>query len=1596
VSGRVDAITNFFAPADSTTTTNSSTPVNPGATTTSTTPINSDATTNSTAPVNPGATPITPVTATTSDPKPQKNRSEFRDRKRHKPNLFPREDEVTLAERFGIRPDHRTRNLNKWIKALEKGLRLRPGAIEEYTPSKGTAKHVLDLDPFPNKLNVNRDFRLTVDLPYLKKVTRVLEVEERPVQRTVVPLKTTEVMVWLMPIRDFADPQSPTIMPFTLEPRGKKGTTGKHPFPFDGLLEEAFCDDALDAKALAHILCRVLNNTPVDLELEQWSTVRRQTLAGGTLSLVNRFAEIAALVAWRPDFDFEKLPSGQTGWLQIERQVRGGAKKMTAAAYSTALNPYDKHGTKKRLTCEPPMVFLKTSANSAHTQTFGFSIEPSGYKSDMISQLGDYPGFWFGGQPAAPDATDNPILSNQVAHKLARHITFSLVGMVGTERQLVELVDDIKRQCIIRTDSISAPKKSGPYNNGSIMHRPKPHNPTSVWLHFPHNVRKNLVYGDGTAVESENNDTNHVDIYLNSKNRINMAYIKQAMVNRLAHGGTILDAIEDAHVAAEVVDLGLVTTDEIKASYCPCQTDEERAKTEHVCMHCQQLYLCCDTTVDTENRVLCKAVCSTEPDTLHDVTYMGLEGLIRFRARALYTGELKHYSPDWSSDDVSQAINTLYAIKDEDAFMDGYNGIETLVRASYSNVATRHGFGGCRGLSHPLQLSFDKPFPMWATPVGNAYLHHPEYNLVATRLCTNFLAGDDPKCLLPWLKKIFLLFESISGQPPVRGYHPEVAEVFETFEKFANNLRKIKGFMPRSNADRLRVAKEPRLKEDFAKIIRQYTTGVWEGDVPYDGGQYSTRGLFWMNAKGVELSFKLEYTKEMLRQIQQSPIFNPHGLIMPTNKDGSPWVWQEAMKADADIKFLDCEFTGRLKTWNEECDAHHETVESPLTLAIEYMVQWFETGGKCPFFGFIMVPVARHPAAYSFGRGLFAVTLENGMLRRGRRIAAGEILRTGCRVLMPTDMARDYDHSRRTVLVQSWKFNALLSNFSNDPQTHEYLREVVRTFADSTRWYDAPKARHEYRDVQHPTHWPSGIIRGYVVEPDEELAMFNAVRAAMETAALDSFDVMDDADDESDEDEDFIPTSRSAIIERAINLNAIVNPNVVINGLGHYAWADGTDRLSAIGMGLRTPYDVVLARQHQTIPLAGNADRRPTVIFYPNRQYLNPPGPDIPTEHGRWQFLSSAVEELAEVNYGGNEEYQFGQRPTAEEIWQTRVYENDRNPGGQWGQEIDIVWIPESEIASQSRERDPLSDSTERVIKVDVAAEDQTAPPPPFEPTRLTDYNVLTVTKLKVELKSRGISNRGLILKADIVAALEQNDLERSTTPMLSQEAQDADEAGDEDGDITMTDGDGGHASSLSPFVPSSSDYGSEGIDLVDLFKTTTDIEKADTTNSGAQSRPSDPAAAVTTTAQQASSDFGSDIDDDLLDHFDALDRANPAVSRPAIDTSSPHHPSEPQSASSRREIDVSIGAHLLRRLVFGPETAVDNAVTNHRDPAYGIMVAVGIYPDDRLAFATTDRKFCTIDGEEVASYNAQGEVYSKNNVFLGSIMPGQVDGGRT
>ncbi|EUC31584.1 hypothetical protein COCCADRAFT_27698 [Bipolaris zeicola 26-R-13] len=206
-----------------------------------------------------------------------------------------------------------------------------------------------------------------------------------------------------------------------------------------------------------------------------------------------------------------------------------------------------------------------------------------------------------------------------------------------------------------------------------------------------------------------------------------------------------------------------------------------------------------------------------------------------------------------------------------------------------------------------------------------------------------------------------------------------------------------------------------------------------------------------------------------IRQIENdrgSGSMNQHKLMLPRmGKDGIPWPWPEiTCPKDVDRFLVYQEFHGRLRTMTEMCNKHHTTDDSPATLFLEYIVQWFETGGKCHFFGFSMTAFRGHPTNFSFGRGL----VQHMKDATSRNIQAGEPMQTGFMSLLPKNMATECDVSRRTVIFESWRANILRHHYPSSPAFTKILEDAFLDLQDENDWYGPMGKLDDYAYVPMP------------------------------------------------------------------------------------------------------------------------------------------------------------------------------------------------------------------------------------------------------------------------------------------------------------------------------------------------------------------------------------------------------------------------------------------------------------------------------------------------------------------------------------------------
>jgi hypothetical protein len=264
------------------------------------------------------------------------------------------------------------------------------------------------------------------------------------------------------------------------------------------------------------------------------------------------------------------------------------------------------------------------------------------------------------------------------------------------------------------------------------------------------------------------------------------------------------------------------------------------------------------------------------------------------------------------------------------------------------------------------------------------------------------------------------------------------------------------------------------------QVIEMGRSGIWDGktlpqSIEHSSALFKTVGMTYRGRRALREKFPLWTNAQwriLLKNLEQMENdtrpggFNPHGLrFLRLGKNKIPWFSRkDTCPVDADKIFIYFEYLSRLHTMTYYCNRAHKTVESPATLFLEHGAQWLETAGRCHFFGFVMTPFVGHPTNYSIGRGVVQ-KLSDGS---ERDIKPGEAMATGCIRLFPSDMFTEYDPTRRTVIFESWRANALRFDYPGGRRLLGILETAVLDLAQKTKWYGPLLQLDDYAEVEIP------------------------------------------------------------------------------------------------------------------------------------------------------------------------------------------------------------------------------------------------------------------------------------------------------------------------------------------------------------------------------------------------------------------------------------------------------------------------------------------------------------------------------------------------
>jgi hypothetical protein len=989
-------------------------------------------------------------------------------------------------------------NINTFMQMCRKTPPKPTGIKYVYAPMP-EPKHVLQLDVYENR-------RYVLDIGAVQQVTvthpRYDDNEHYP---------GGHITYWTLKAHDENEPDEvldlflcpahgvQPILEETGKGKQRRVVYGEFPTPPVGAITTVICSSRDDAIALGNIACEVLNRLPTDID---WEYSRTNTTSP-QFPPMRKFVERTALASWRPMFDFRQIP-------QIFINSRANYFTNIGIATDAEGVMQENKGFDIRFQCTgyawSPDGAAKISlicSDSDLTDADEVEACPEG-----IYLSSGYDDTVFGADEEERNSPKGIARKAQVtsARRILDRVFYEMCGFVGSNASLRDMVRERTKfgakalgatggtsSHLVRDGLLDARNIIG-FRVGTTLGTGKS---TRMKVTFSTKLRELYTGGNFSTMP----------IWLCSFNRLDVVYVKERFLQALREEKTAVQAIFAAIVAVDQINLRIVSHESIRLETSMYAREADRSTTQHVCFGCNEIKLSREM-IFTEDGGIYDQRCFKKIDSIPAVK---LTIATCFLKRREILGD--------PSADVKAIMDRVV----HDFVLD--NGIS--YRCAYDSVVD-NGFGPIEGYRPSIYLdrpSIEKPLQV-THDRGKTVLHSPN-NAVVCRSIYNRLKGSSIVAVMAWLAELLRLRASIKDRPVQVGYNEEVKEEMEAFDAFTDNAYLIAKKIPFLNATRIALQLEV---SEWDTLEQESRSGLWDGNLTVRSSR------LWSKPSGMDPvgggegpdwnEDEIEILKKDLRDMQNSSAFNPHGLVLPTNADGSPCLWRsEVMPPDVDFRWLNRYMRARLLVWRTSCNKGRPTKESAATILLLWVLWWLRTGGKCHIFGFHMTPWARYDSVSSVGRGVYLFD-EHGQ-ETDVAIVAGAPLASGFTFLLPNNVndPQQFDWTKMTAMVESWKANNV--RWDHPVTIYPHLWDRLRLIAPSKPGlYEARKTLAEYttHDFPRPPPYATIFKDGDEVddadEDDEEVQALDEDIASREAPPVtERVEVGEEDDDDDGRDE---------------------------------------------------------------------------------------------------------------------------------------------------------------------------------------------------------------------------------------------------------------------------------------------------------------------------------------------------------------------------------------------------------------------------------------------------------------------------------------------
>lgn len=358
------------------------------------------------------------------------------------------------------------------------------------------------------------------------------------------------------------------------------------------LIGVKLCPTKAEAERVAVHFCQFLDRLPIPIHSTMYWDPRSQFLKGITTLI--KVLTIATLAMTHPNQDWS---DHQTGQEHFQRNVllygphhkKSGSKPSAQEpAVSSSFNAWT--DTEKQGDSVATKVMIAVTLHQIRPDIQIPDLTPHqlviglGHRGHVSTDI------------LLPEEVPKDLIPKyEQADKIIRQVQCDMYGVIGTLEEITAQRDRILHR-FVRSDAEMSGKGS---NRGS---RYGPYGQRRFYrLGFS---RKTILIAASRAVDATVKGKMPT-IYLRSFSKTHLSYVLERMTRALYSGANIIQVFQMGHLVADYMNAGIMTSDEIKATYCRCKDDAERKSTNHVCQECFEPAGCMTMTVNDQDLWIC-------------------------------------------------------------------------------------------------------------------------------------------------------------------------------------------------------------------------------------------------------------------------------------------------------------------------------------------------------------------------------------------------------------------------------------------------------------------------------------------------------------------------------------------------------------------------------------------------------------------------------------------------------------------------------------------------------------------------------------------------------------------------------------------------------------------------------------------------------------------------------------------------------------------------------------------------------------------------------------------------------------------------------